>query len=201
MTAAWCSRMPRTGEKFNRKNILGKGGRIVPRVIVGDQVIYYEIAGSGFPLVLIRGLGSSAAHWYDQLPVFAGHFSVVAFDHRGIGRSPQTTGFRLLYREHGSRYHRVDGCTWYLPGTCSGSEHGGDDRSRTCDQLSRTNFGAGARFHPLRRTPICPARSMGTRAHAAVDCHWKVPGLRDGLDVSFHLRDPARPSGYHCKVS
>ena len=64
----------------------------MPRVIVGEQVIYYEIAGSGFPLVLIRGLGSSAAHWYDQLPVFAGHFSVVAFDHRGIGRSPQTTG-------------------------------------------------------------------------------------------------------------
>jgi 3-oxoadipate enol-lactonase len=65
----------------------------VPRVIVGDQGIYFEIAGSGFPLVLIRGLGSSAAHWYKQISVFADHFSVLAFDHRGIGRSPQSTAF------------------------------------------------------------------------------------------------------------
>ena len=65
----------------------------MPRVIVGDQVIYYEITGSGFPLVLIRGLGSSAAHWYKQISVFADHFSVLAFDHRGIGRSPQSTAF------------------------------------------------------------------------------------------------------------
>lgn len=49
--------------------------------------MYYEIHGSGFPLVLIRGLGSNADHWYSQTPVFSEQYKVITFDSRGIGRS------------------------------------------------------------------------------------------------------------------
>jgi pimeloyl-ACP methyl ester carboxylesterase len=59
--------------------------------MVGGQLVYYEISGRGPPLILIRGLGSSAAHWHAQIPVLSDHFTVIAFDHRGIGRSPQAT--------------------------------------------------------------------------------------------------------------
>lgn len=64
----------------------------MPKTKVRDIEIYYEVHGEGFPLVLIRGLGSNADHWYAQIPAFSSHFSVVSFDNRGIGRSQKTDG-------------------------------------------------------------------------------------------------------------
>jgi 3-oxoadipate enol-lactonase len=55
--------------------------------IQGNMNLYYEVHGSGYPLILIRGLGSNADHWYCQLPEFSSHYSVVVFDNRGIARS------------------------------------------------------------------------------------------------------------------
>jgi len=49
--------------------------------------LYYEIHGKGYPLFLVRGLGSNADHWYSQIPVFSSVCRVVGFDNRGIGRS------------------------------------------------------------------------------------------------------------------
>ena len=59
----------------------------MPKVNVRGMNLYYEVHGSGYPLILIRGLGSNADHWYCQLPAFSPHFSVVVFDNRGIARS------------------------------------------------------------------------------------------------------------------
>jgi 3-oxoadipate enol-lactonase len=59
----------------------------MPKARVQGINFYYEIHGSGYPLVLIRGLGSNADHWYCQVPAFSSHYSVVVFDNRGIGRS------------------------------------------------------------------------------------------------------------------
>lgn len=64
----------------------------MPKTRVRDIEIYYNVNGEGFPLVLIRGLGSNADHWYAQIPAFSSHFSVVSFDNRGIGRSRKTYG-------------------------------------------------------------------------------------------------------------
>ena len=49
--------------------------------------LYYEIHGQGFPLVLIRGLGSNMEHWYEQVPAFSREYRVITFNNRGIGRS------------------------------------------------------------------------------------------------------------------
>ena len=49
--------------------------------------LYYEIHGEGVPLIMIRGLGSTADHWVAQMPAFSEKFRVVIFDNRGIGRS------------------------------------------------------------------------------------------------------------------
>lgn len=49
--------------------------------------IYYEEHGSGEPLLLIMGWGGNAASWRPQLEGLAGHFRVIIFDNRGVGRS------------------------------------------------------------------------------------------------------------------
>jgi pimeloyl-ACP methyl ester carboxylesterase len=49
--------------------------------------IYFEIHGSGPPLVLIMGLRRNAEWWYRQIPDLSRHFTVIAFDNRGAGRS------------------------------------------------------------------------------------------------------------------
>ena len=64
----------------------------MPIAKVNGIDLYYEIHGSGHPLVLIRGLGSNADHWYEQVPAFSAHYQTVVFDNRGIGRSEKPDG-------------------------------------------------------------------------------------------------------------
>ncbi len=54
--------------------------------------MYYEEHGSGFPLLLINGLGSDHLEWLHQLPAFASHDRVVVFDNRGTGKTDVPPG-------------------------------------------------------------------------------------------------------------
>lgn len=54
--------------------------------------IHYEIAGSGEPLLLIHGLGSSCQDWEMQVDHFARYFQVITLDLRGHGKTSKTTG-------------------------------------------------------------------------------------------------------------
>ena len=51
--------------------------------------LYYETHGApdAPPLILSSGLGGSASYWTPNIPALAEHFHVVAYDHRGTGRS------------------------------------------------------------------------------------------------------------------
>ncbi|MEX2481060.1 MAG: alpha/beta fold hydrolase [Gammaproteobacteria bacterium] len=49
--------------------------------------LYYEIHGSGEPLLLLHGGFGHTGSWHAQLPVLAAHFQVIAIDSRGHGRS------------------------------------------------------------------------------------------------------------------
>lgn len=60
---------------------------------LGDGHIYYEVAGSGEPVVLIHGGFGDRRMWDDQFGVLSREFRVLRYDHRGFGRSapPDTT--------------------------------------------------------------------------------------------------------------
>ncbi|MFI4937075.1 MAG: alpha/beta fold hydrolase [Candidatus Berkiellales bacterium] len=49
--------------------------------------LYYEVHGSGAPLLLLHGLGSSTLDWENQLEFFSKKYQVIAFDLRGHGQS------------------------------------------------------------------------------------------------------------------
>jgi pimeloyl-ACP methyl ester carboxylesterase len=64
----------------------------MPKLNINDIKIYYEIHGSGEPLVLILGLGSDISSYKHIIYYLAKSYKVIAFDNRGAGRSdkPQT---------------------------------------------------------------------------------------------------------------
>jgi len=49
--------------------------------------IYYETHGDGPPLVLVAGLASDSQSWLPVLEPLAERFTVIAYDHRDVGRT------------------------------------------------------------------------------------------------------------------
>ncbi len=54
--------------------------------------LYYELHGSGQPLVLIPGLGYDGWMWHRMIPGLAEHFQVISIDNRGSGQSAKPPG-------------------------------------------------------------------------------------------------------------
>ena len=55
---------------------------------VNDLTIYYEISGTGSPLVLLPGmLGTIESNWRRFIPALAKHYCTIAVDLRGHGRT------------------------------------------------------------------------------------------------------------------
>jgi pimeloyl-ACP methyl ester carboxylesterase len=59
----------------------------MPTIHVNGVDLYYETHGSGEPVLLVHGLGSSTEDWEPQIPDLSKQFEVIAFDVRGHGRS------------------------------------------------------------------------------------------------------------------
>jgi 3-oxoadipate enol-lactonase len=60
----------------------------MPETQVGDISIYYEVKGSGYPLLMIMGLSFSLLDWGDVfLDELAKHYQVILFDNRDSGRT------------------------------------------------------------------------------------------------------------------
>jgi 3-oxoadipate enol-lactonase len=59
----------------------------MPVLRANDAELHYEVAGSGEPLVLLHGLGSSALDWELTIAHFASKYRTIAVDFRGSGDS------------------------------------------------------------------------------------------------------------------
>lgn len=57
-----------------------------------DVNIYYEIKGSGDPLVLLMGFGADGTVWEKHLAVYQNYFQCILIDNRGVGKSDQPEG-------------------------------------------------------------------------------------------------------------
>ena len=65
----------------------------MPHLDLGDGFrLYHERRGEGPPVVLAHGAGGNAMSWWRQVPAFAERYTVVTFDHRAFGRSPDVEG-------------------------------------------------------------------------------------------------------------
>ena len=60
-------------------------------VDVNGTCLYYELAGSGHPLVLVHGFSLDTRMWDDQFETFAQHYRVMRYDCRGYGKSALPT--------------------------------------------------------------------------------------------------------------
>lgn len=80
----------------------------MPTIRNSNVDIYYETHGltnADAPTILFaHGAGGNAASWWQQVPAFSGDHRVVAFDHRGFGRSKcAAEDFHVRHFEHDAR--------------------------------------------------------------------------------------------------
>ena len=59
----------------------------MPKVSVNGIELYYEVQGTGDPLLLVAGFACDHTVWSLVVPQLAAHFRVIAFDNRGAGQS------------------------------------------------------------------------------------------------------------------
>lgn len=57
----------------------------------GDS-LYYEVHGEGPVIVLAHGVGGNHVSWFEQVPVLSRSYRVITFDHRGFGKSSDSSG-------------------------------------------------------------------------------------------------------------
>lgn len=59
---------------------------------LNGATFYYEIAGTGHPLVLLHAGICDSRMWDDQFALFAQHYQVIRYDLRGYGRTAPVAG-------------------------------------------------------------------------------------------------------------
>ncbi len=59
----------------------------MPYLDHGESRLYFEVHGSGSPVVLLHGVGGNHASWFYQVAAWRADFTVVLIDARGFGKS------------------------------------------------------------------------------------------------------------------
>jgi aminoacrylate hydrolase len=81
----------------------------MPKIEISDAHIYYELYGTGIPVLLVPGLGGVGSYWTPNIAAFSQRHQVVVHDHRGTGQSSpsrirysvdQMTGDLLALMDH-----------------------------------------------------------------------------------------------------
>jgi 3-oxoadipate enol-lactonase len=59
----------------------------MPTANINGTRLYYEVRGTGHPVVLLHGFGLDTRMWDDQFDAFAQRYHVIRYDLRGFGKS------------------------------------------------------------------------------------------------------------------
>lgn len=62
----------------------------MPIAQLEDGEIYYEVHGSGQPVMMVAGLGGVGSYWKSQVEPFAENYQIILHDHRGTGKSSRS---------------------------------------------------------------------------------------------------------------
>ena len=71
----------------------------MPKALINEVTIYYEIHGKGFPLILAHGLGGNAGEWRYQVPDLSQGYRLILWDQRGHGQSESPPEQELYGRD------------------------------------------------------------------------------------------------------
>jgi len=96
----------------------------MPVIQSNDAEIYYEVTGSGSPVMLIAGLGGVGASWGPQVAMFARNHTVILPDHRGTGRSTHTAKGQTI-AQHAQDFAAIVDAAGMGPAHLVGSSTGG----------------------------------------------------------------------------
>src|SRR3954452_1656225 len=73
--------------------------RAMPQTSVNGTELYYEIRGTGAPVLLVMGGSGDAGHFDAIADLLSDEFMVVTYDRRGNGRSPAPAGWKTTSPE------------------------------------------------------------------------------------------------------
>src|SRR6187200_2291154 len=73
--------------------------RVMPRASVNGTELYYEIRGTGAPLLFVMGRSGDAGHFDAIGDLLCDEFMVVTYDRRGNGRSSAPAGWKTTSAE------------------------------------------------------------------------------------------------------
>ncbi len=59
----------------------------MPFVEAKDARLYYEVHGTGYPLIFVHGGGGNTMAWFQQVPYFSRNYKVITVDLRGFKNS------------------------------------------------------------------------------------------------------------------
>ena len=89
---------------------------------VQAATLYYEIAGDGYPLLLIHAGIADSRMWDDQFPIFAQHYRTIRYDLRGFGQTRPEGGTFANYEDPAALFKALDVQKAHVIGVSFGSK-------------------------------------------------------------------------------
>jgi pimeloyl-ACP methyl ester carboxylesterase len=157
--------------------------------------IFFARFGAGEPVLLLHGGMGSSNYWGHQIRALARHFSVIAMDTRGHGRSPVTSGafgYRLFAEDVAALLDHLAIARASLVGWSDGAVTGLELAMRRPERVARLfAFGANSTLDGLipsgARSPVFVAYAQRCQAEyrqlSPRPERW--PQLVDGLRVMW----------------
>ncbi len=84
--------------------------------------LYYEVAGKGYPLLLLHAGIADSRMWDDQFSVFAQDYRTIRYDLRGYGQTRWESGTFATYEDPAALFRALDVQKAHVIGISYGSK-------------------------------------------------------------------------------